>query len=223
MNTRKDGGEQYSTKIAEEPRKSEMRAVVNVATDRVAHPKPNAIVVEEHWYVARVRTCCEKKAEEVLSKLGFIVWVPTQKVVRQWRDRRKIVESIVIPSLVFFRAKCKSNENTNAQFRRVKEVTYVYNILTMPGGSKPTPIPDAQIDQLKYMLFYADSPITFEEGRKFKKGDKVVVVRGKLKGFKGLVHQEPDGRTHLFVAVDFLGCATMEISAEDVKYDKETE
>ena len=62
----------------------------------VAHSK--------RWYVALVRMHHEKKVSEYLNKVGIENFVPVQKEIHQWSDRRKLVESVLLPMMVFVHA-----------------------------------------------------------------------------------------------------------------------
>ena len=72
---------------------SEMESIVLVTTAREAHPK--------RWIAVLVQMCMEKKVGERLTKLGVENYVPTQTEIRQWSDRKKKVERVVIPMVVF--------------------------------------------------------------------------------------------------------------------------
>ena len=68
-------------------------SVVNGTTDREARPK--------RWIAAIVQMCTEKKVSEKLNNLKIENYVPTQLEIHQWSDRKKKVERIVIPMIVF--------------------------------------------------------------------------------------------------------------------------
>ena len=60
----------------------------------VAHSK--------RWYVALVRMHHEKKVAERLDKIGIENFVPVQQEIHQWSDRRKMVESVLLPMMVYY-------------------------------------------------------------------------------------------------------------------------
>lgn len=68
-------------------------SLVNGTNDREAYPK--------RWVAALVQMNCEKKVASKLDKLGITNYVPIQKEVHQWSDRKKIIDRIVIPMVVF--------------------------------------------------------------------------------------------------------------------------
>jgi transcription antitermination factor NusG len=61
---------------------------------------------EPKWYVLQVRPRSEKKVEQQLKKLGVEACVPTQKQVRLWSDRKKVVDSVLFNNFVNL-APCK--------------------------------------------------------------------------------------------------------------------
>ena len=65
----------------------------NGTGEGVAHSK--------RWYVAMVRMHHEKKVAERLDKMGIENFVPVQQEIHQWSDRRKKVEAVLLPMMVF--------------------------------------------------------------------------------------------------------------------------
>ena len=83
-------------------RKSVVAGPSNGTGEGVAHSK--------RWYVALVRMHHEKKVSEHLSKMGIENFVPVQQEVHQWSDRRKVVESVLLPMMVFVHADAKERK-----------------------------------------------------------------------------------------------------------------
>ena len=54
------------------------------------------------WFVAYTKPRCEFKALSYFEIIGISAYVPTFKEVRQWTDRKKIVEKPAIGGYVFF-------------------------------------------------------------------------------------------------------------------------
>lgn len=116
---------------------------------------------------------CEKKAEEKLNKLGFETYLPIQKEERQWSDRRKFIERILVRA-----------DKGNAQ--SIRNLSFVHKLITYPGSKEiATPIPDEQINQLKFLLSNAESEVSIISD--IKVGDEVQIIREKLKGLKGML------------------------------------
>ena len=174
---------------------------VNGTNDREAYPK--------FWIAALVQMNCEKKSEEKLNKLGFETYLPIQKEERQWSDRKKFIERVVIPMVIFIRI--KPNED-----RIIKKYSFIHKLLTIPGAKEiSTPIPDAQIEKLRFLLYHAESEVSIVSNLKI--GDTVRVVRGSLKGFEGLLSMIEENKPIVAIRIDGLGYACVKIPKSDIK------
>lgn len=179
---------------------SELESIVPVTTDREAHPK--------RWIAALVQMCMEKKVGERLTKLGIENYVPTQTEIRQWSDRKKKVERVVIPMVVFVH----TDEKTE---RSLRMHSFIRKILTYPGQTAAAVIPDDQIDRLKFMLRQSDSPVEMMEHH-LQVGDKVQIVRGALQGLEGELYKNVD-KSMVAIHIEALGYACVSVSVEDIE------
>ena len=180
---------------------SELESIVPVTTDREAHPK--------RWIAALVQMCMEKKVGERLTKLGVENYVPTQTEIRQWSDRKKKVERVVIPMVVFVH----TDEKTE---RTLRMHSFIRKILTYPGQKATAVIPDDQIDRLKFMLKQADSPVELMP-ENLRVGDKVRIVRGALKGLEGELCKSVPEKSMVAIRIDGLGYACVSVSVGDLE------
>lgn len=176
-------------------------SIVTVTTDREAHTK--------RWIAALVQSCLEKKVGERLDKLGVENYIPTQTEIRQWSDRKKKVERIVIPMIVFIH----TDEMTE---RRLRMQTYIRKILSYPGQWQAAVIPDEQIDRLKFMLRHAETSVELLE-QSLQVGEAVRVARGPLKGLEGEVCQVRTDKPMVAIRIDCLGYACVSIDRSDIE------
>ena len=176
------------------------KSVVSVTTDREAHPK--------RWIAVLVQICTEKKVGERLTKLGVENYVPTQTEIRQWSDRKKKVERVVIPMVVFVH----TDEKTE---RSLRMHSFIRKILTYPGQTAAAVIPHDQIDRLKFMLRQSDSPVEMME-QHLQVGDKVHIVRGALRGLEGEFYKNVD-KSMVAIHIEALGYACVSVSVEDIE------
>ena len=178
-------------------------------------------VSESKWFVAVVRNNTEKSSMDRLLKLGYDCYVPIQKEKRIWRNgRRALIDRVVIPTLLFVHC-------TEAVRREIVSLPFIIRFMTNRAGSSPEGlnkplaiIPDSQIKTLKFMVGNSDTPVSFTAST-YKKGDKVRVIRGNLKGLEGEVRLIDDRQSELFVLIDFLGSATLTIDTIDVELIKD--
>lgn len=128
-----------------------------------------------NWYAIRVKSRSEKKVFAELLELGIEAYLPLQKKLRQWSDRKKWVEMPLISGYVFVYISRKEYETV---LRIYNVVCYVY------FEGKAAIIRDEDINLLKRMLgqVEVELEITVEE---LKPGQMVEIVTGPLIGVVG--------------------------------------
>lgn len=207
------------------PYNTSLRAMNSTQNNECITTVPDGVgdavgVSETKWFVAIVKNNTEKSSREKLDKLGLTTYLPTQKETRVWKNgKRAIVERVVISSIIFINC-------TEDQRKEVVNLPFINRFMTNKAGTptdsntKPLAIiPDSQIKTLQFMLGNSDSPVTISS-RPFRKGDKVRVFRGKLKGLEGEVINLSTDKTELVVGLDFFGCARLTIDTINVEVIK---
>ena len=114
----------------------------------VAHSK--------RWYVALVRMHHEKKVAERLSKMGIDSFVPVQQQIHQWSDRRKMVDTVLLPMMVFVHVNPKER-------MEVLSFSTVSRYMVMRGESTPAVIPDEQMARFRFMLDYSEEAVCMND------------------------------------------------------------
>lgn len=168
----------------------------------------------EYWIAAYTRPRSEKKAAKELYALGVEVYLPIQAQMRRWSDRKKKVEVVVIPMVIF----AKVNNET---LDKVKQHPLILNPISFPGKKEPAPIPNAQIEKLKFILGQSEIPVDYDPNIvKVKVNDSVRVTRGKLIGLCGEVKSCSDSLCELIIQIDLLGGARLKIPKTDIEVIK---
>ena len=184
--------------------RKEKGALVNGTNDREAYPK--------RWIAVLVQINCEKKIANELNIEGYETYIPTQQEVHQWSDRKKKVDRLIMPMHVFVRA-------TRGEELSLKKRKGIYKLLALPGTKEysqglATPIPDYQIERLKFLLENAESEVTLVSN--LKVGDTVRVVSGPLKGLEGVVSEADEKSSIVGIQIDGLGYACVKISKNNL-------
>jgi len=127
-----------------------------------------------NWYAVYTKPRYEKKLTKYLIDKGIEAYLPLSKTIRQWSDRKKIVEVPLMSSYVFV---------------NVIPDQY-YEVLNTPGavkyiwfGGKPAIIPAKQIETLK-LIIDSDLEVNCVSGI-IPKGSIIKVASGPLKGLSG--------------------------------------
>ena len=162
-----------------------------------------------YWVAALVKMNTEKKVGSRLSKLGYHVYVPTQTEMRQWSDRKKKIERVVIP-MVIFALVDKEEENS------LRRTSHISKFISYPGEVGAAIIPNEQIENLKFMLNNADSAVDFSD-RVYEIGEEIEIARGPLKGLCGELCYVEKGNPMIGVYVDLLGYSYVKVDITDVK------
>jgi len=126
------------------------------------------------WYAVYTRPRAEKLVYQRLLESEIEAFLPMQKTIRQWSDRKKLIEKPLLSSYIFVNTVPKKFPIVFKTFGVVKFVTF---------EGQPVPIPQKQIDNLK-LLINSDAEIEVTS-EKFDPGDNVEVTNGSLVGLTG--------------------------------------
>ncbi|HEX2967842.1 MAG TPA: UpxY family transcription antiterminator [Bacteroidales bacterium] len=130
--------------------------------------------VEEKWYALYTKPRAEKQVYQRLVEANLESFLPLQKTIRVWSDRKKLVEKPLLTSYVFVRTNYKS-------FPLIYQMIGVVKFVTFEG--KPVSIPQRQIDNLR-LIIDSDAEVEVTTGI-LATGDNVEVVNGSLIGLTG--------------------------------------
>lgn len=163
----------------------------------------------KYWVAALVKMNTEKKVSAKLTQLGYHNYIPTQTEIRQWSDRKKKIDRIIIPMVIFIQVD-KEEEIS------LRKSSIVYKFISYPGQKEAAVIPNEQIEKLKFMLHNADSAVEFSD-TVYEIGEEIEIVRGPLKGLYGELCYTEKGNPMLGVYVKLLGYSYVSVDIKDVK------
>ncbi len=143
------------------------------------------------WYVLYTAPRAEKKVQIELQKKGFKIFLPLQRTLKQWSDRKKWVEEPLFKSYIFIETELEKN---------------YYDILNTHGvvkfinfEKKPVIVNQREIETIQLLLGYTDGMEVTEDI--FEIGQKVEVVAGPLIGLNGLLVQK-NGNNHFMMELE---------------------
>jgi len=135
------------------------------------------------WYAVQTRSRHEKMVARQLESQGFTTFLPLTTQLRQWSDRRKMVEIPLFPGYTFLRMVYQPQQRL-----RVLSTEGIVSFVGVQGQGMP--IPDRQIEHIQNLL---TSQVAFESHPFLKVGQRVRIRSGSLSGTVGiLVGQESD-------------------------------
>jgi len=157
------------------------------------------------WHAVYVSSRTEKKISEMLNNKGLEAYVPIVKTMRQWSDRKKMVEMPLLNGYVF--VKINSNEN-----EKVMQTKGVVNFVRSEG--KIAIIRDVEIDRLKQLVELGYHLEASGINKTHKEGDKVKITSGVLKGIEGFVIEAGENR-QIEVLLESIGqCIKVKLPSE---------
>lgn len=193
-----------------EPSNSASPATVNVTAGAVGVPQ------NRNWYIAIVNHGSEKSSYQALQKLGYECYLPTQTMtVRYANGRKKRRERLVLPAKIFI------HTTEEDRLKHVVNLPFIFRFMTDPARrnhpehrSPVAIVPDRDMDHFRLMLGQEDFPVSIEETPlSFAEGERVRVAYGPLAGLEGSVAPGTKGENHLYVSLNLLGSAVVEIDA----------
>lgn len=141
-------------------------------------------MAEKKWLVFYTKSRWEKKVEKYLRQFGFEPYLPLHKVVRQWSDRKKKVETPLFNSYIFV----YDYEHRIPDMLKVPGISWIIR-----HNGKPAVLRGSELEMIKRFissgLFLETTSVADLEP-----GDRVKVIDGPLRGaighFSGPYSQE---------------------------------
>lgn len=130
------------------------------------------------WFVIYTKLNAEKKFAERLEKAGFEVYLPLYKELKQWSDRKKMIQKPLISSVVFVHC-------SEAQLRDIYPIAGFSRVLRYLG--KVAIVKTQEILNLQILLQEGSLPdLALQD---ISPGKAVEVVYGPFKGIIGSTQQ----------------------------------
>ena len=127
------------------------------------------------WYVVYTRSRAEKKVHAGLMVNNIESFLPLQKQLRQWNDRKRWVEVPLLTGYCFVHISKKENLT----------VLHTPNVLSyVMFDKKPAVVPDREIDYLKQMLRQSVFEVTVSFDN-YRQGEQVEIIQSPLMGLRG--------------------------------------
>ena len=139
------------------------------------------------WFVLYIKPKSEKKSAAQLAQLGITVYCPLITQIRQWSDRKKKIETPLIPSYIFVKLEEKERELV---FQVHGVVRYLYWL------GKPAVVRDEEIETMQEWLKNDELDVRVVG---LKPGDKMEILKGPFKGKEGIVQEVSKNRVQLIL------------------------
>jgi transcription antitermination factor NusG len=145
------------------------------------------------WYVVVVKKITYTKAQELLQRMGYSFYMPIQKQLHYWSDRKKWVNVPILRPYIFLL--------TSLSDRKLLHETsdFFYFLKTASGLATSS---ESEIEHLR-MLCNHEHSVSIQP-RPVQKGDRVEIISGPLSGMQGYTFQE-SGKQRFQMHIESLG------------------
>lgn len=145
------------------------------------------------WFAVRTRPRHEKVVTQQLETFGLEAFLPLSEQLRNWSDRRKLVEFPIFPGYVFVR--------TSATAQARVRVFQARGVLGFVGpNNQPAAIPAQQIEAVRSLTH---AQVHCDPHPYLTIGQRVRIQNGSLQGLEGILIRVANDHT-LIVSVDLI-------------------
>lgn len=148
---------------------------------------------QKTWFAIYTKSRNEKKVFARLIEAGIEAYLPQQKILKQWSDRKKWVEEPLFRSYLFVQI-------SQEDYYKVLSIIGVVKYISFEG--RAVIVPDQQILAIKQFLNNEEDVLLSDES--FKIGNKVEIFRGALKGLMGNL-VELKGKQKVKIEIESIG------------------
>jgi len=156
-----------------------------------------------NWYALHTRSRFEQKVYDGLCGKSIEAFLPRIQVMSRRKDRRKKILVPMLPGYVFTRSDLEAEEHINI----LKTVGVVRMV-----GIKGTPVP-ANEEEIASLMILDGTDRTVQNRTYMKKGDRIMIMEGPLKGLVGFYLHHKGKTDKVVVSVDLLN-RSLEVEIE---------
>ena len=156
--------------------------------------------IENKWYACSVYSRQEKAAFKDITNLGYEAFLPIRQERRLWSDRIKTLETALFPGYLFVRTHLTASSRVD--IIRSKKVLDFVGRLKGREDRLAHHIPNSEMESLKLITCKEEK---IEPVERLRRGEKVMVIDGPLKGLYGTLEKRAKGDCRIVVGVTLLG------------------
>ncbi len=161
------------------------------------------------WYALHTRSHFEQKVYDGLCGKSIEAFLPRIQVMSRRKDRRKKILVPMLPSYLFVRTDLNPDEHL-----RILKTTGIVRMVGFKG--KPVPANEEEISSL---MVLDGTDRTVHNRTYMKRGDRVMIVEGPLKGLIGFYLRHNGRRDKVVVSIELLR-RSLEVEIEDWALEK---
>ena len=161
------------------------------------------------WYAIHTRSRFEQKVYDGLCSKSIETFLPRIEVISRRKDRHKKIMIPMLPGYLFVRTELDA-EN----YWRIIKTVGVVRMVTFK--SRPIPANDEEISSL---MILNGTERTVHNRKYMKKGDRVMIMEGPLKGLVGFYLHHKNKTDIVVISIELLQ-RSLEVEIEDLLLEK---
>ncbi len=151
--------------------------------------------LSKNWHALYVASRQEKKVLERLQQKNIETYLPILKTMKQWSDRKKMVELPLLNAYIFVHI-------TSLESDKTVQTPGVVNFVRAEG--KIAKVREVEIERLKQLIELGYQMEVGGVKHNYKEGDKIKITSGALKNIEGFVVENKEGR-YIDVLLESIG------------------
>ena len=161
------------------------------------------------WYAVHTRSRFEQKVYDGIYGKSIEIFLPRIQVMSRRKDRRKKILVPLLPGYIFV--------HTDLNVEEYWEIIKTVGVVRMVGfEGKPVPASDEEISSLMIL----DGTDRTVQNRAFmKRGDRVMIMEGPLKGLTGFYLRHKGSYDRVVVSIELLH-RSLVVEVEDWALEK---
>lgn len=160
---------------------------------------------EDKWLIIKTNPRAEKLVSKRLLEIGIENYLPIRRELKQFKDRKKWVEEVLIKNYVFVKT---TERLKNEVFKVFGVVRFLYVV------KKLAVVKENEIEILKLFCKINELKISTKG---FETGDQVEIIEGALIGMRGILKESQKGNK-ISIYIEALGLfASISIKISEVR------
>lgn len=162
------------------------------------------------WYVSKIETNCERKAEKLAPNFGIEAFLPFIEQKFSSGERVMTRPALMFPGYLFV------NFASLDVWKRARREGFVFLGLLGSGETYVETVADAVVDELKSRHVNGVVPLREPPKQEFKPGQPIIVERGRYANIRGLIKGTSADRIEVLLSM-FNRQFTVPLSANAVR------
>jgi transcription antitermination factor NusG len=163
-----------------------------------------------YWFVARTRRNQELSVQKRIESFGIENFVPTRSEVRVYGKRKRMVQKVLIPNVVFM------HTGKEQAYSLINDEGLNISFVIDKSTRKTLVVPEKQMHDFMRVCTAGTAETVQLSTETFAKGDTVQIVEGDFCGVEGELIRHK-GKSHVLIHIHGVVALTVQIDKKFLK------